>query len=163
MVATDHDRSLQLALLHQIVHGKPELRALSVAEPADAGGQTLKLDAFFRQIDPAAQDAILREHLEDQIISDHDIRRLARKRNPAEWSAPFAEQRTDVGGHESGKIVSVLYAALKSEGSDVIAIVEGHGPHLLQTQHALNVMSDRVERLLRVALRVALAQRFRFF
>jgi hypothetical protein len=44
-----------LSLLHQVVHGQPELRALAVAQPADARRQSLELDALARQVDPAAR------------------------------------------------------------------------------------------------------------
>ena len=36
MVAAHHDRRLELAALHQIVERQAELRALAVAQPADA-------------------------------------------------------------------------------------------------------------------------------
>src|SRR5262249_4823874 len=139
MIAPNHDRRLQLAFLYQIVHGQAKLRPLAITQPADARRQSLKMYAFARQLDPAAQDAVLREQLEHQIVSDGDVRRVARERYPAERSAALAEQRTDIGGHEARKIVGILHAALEGEGADIVAVIEGHAAHLLQAQHALNV------------------------
>ena len=125
VIAADHDRRFDLAFLHQIVHRQAELGALAVAEPADARGQSLELDALAREIDPAAENAVLGEQLEDQFVGDVNVGGLTGERDPAERAAAFAEQRTNVGGHESGEIVGVLHAALEGEGADVVAVVEG--------------------------------------
>src|SRR5882762_10995823 len=101
MVATDHDRRLEFALLHQIVHRQTELGALAIAQPAYAGRQSLELDPLLGKIDPAAEDPVLRKHLQYQIIRCCDVRGLARQRHPTEWSAAFAEQWTDICRHES--------------------------------------------------------------
>ena len=54
VIAADHDGRFQLAVPHQPVHGQAELGALAVAQPADARGQSLKLDALAA---PAASSA----------------------------------------------------------------------------------------------------------
>src|SRR5690348_318351 len=110
MIAADHDRGLDLSALHQIVHGKTELRTFPVAQPADPRGQSLESNSLARQIDPAAQNAVLGEHLQNQVVCNSDIRRLPRERNPAEWAASFAEEWTDICGYKSGKIVGILNA-----------------------------------------------------
>jgi hypothetical protein len=61
VIAPNHDRRFDLPFLHQIIHRQAELRPLAVSQPADARRQSLKLDALARQINPAAQDTILRE------------------------------------------------------------------------------------------------------
>ena len=61
MIAADDDRRLDLAFLHKIVDGQPKLRSLAVAQPADAGGQALELDALLRQIDPSTENAVVGE------------------------------------------------------------------------------------------------------
>ena len=46
------------------------------------------------------------------------------------------------------EIVRVLHAALEREGANVVAVVERHGAHFLQPQHAFCVASHRVKRTL---------------
>src|SRR2546428_8282955 len=46
--------------------------------------------------------------------------------------------------------------------SDVVAIVECDRSHLLQTQHAFDVARHRIQRLLLIGVRIALAQFERF-
>jgi hypothetical protein len=45
VVAADHDRRLELALAHEVVHREAELRAFAEAEPADARREALERDA----------------------------------------------------------------------------------------------------------------------
>src|SRR6185437_11845038 len=105
MVAPDHDWRFNLALLHQIVHSQPKLRAFPIAQPADTRWQSLELDALARQVDPAAQDSVLREQLQDQVVSYADIGGITRERYPAERPTPFTEQRTNICGHKAGEII----------------------------------------------------------
>ena len=125
--------------------------------------QSLELDPLARQIDPAAENFVLREHLQHQIVGGVNVGRIARERRPAERPASFAEQRTNVRRHESGKIVGVLHAVLEGEGANVVAVVEGDRAHLLQLEHALDVARHGVERALDVCLGIALAQLQRGF
>src|SRR5580693_8840439 len=158
MIAAYYDWCFDLALLHQIVHGKAKLRALSVPKPADACRQSLELDAPASEVNPAAQDAIVREEFENKIICDVNVGGFARERDPAERTASCAEQRTNIGRNESREIVGVLHTALEREGADVVSVVECDRSHLLQTQHAFDVARHGVERLLCIGLRIALAQ-----
>ena len=152
MIAAHDDRRLQLAVLHHVVHGQAEFGALAVAEPADARGESLELDPLAREVDPAAENAVLREHLQDEIVGGVNVGGIARERRPAERAAAFAEQRTNVGGHEAREIEGVFHAVLEGEGADVVAVVEGDRAHLLQLEHAFDVAGHGVERLLRYAL-----------
>src|SRR5271166_1189430 len=158
MVATHDDGRLELASLDHVVHGEAEFGALAVAEPADARGESLKLDALAGEVDPAAEDAVVREHLQDQIVGGVDVGGIAGERRPAKRAAAFAEERPNVGGHEAREIVGVLHAMLKSEGANVVPVVEGDGAHLLELEHAFNVAGHGVERLLDIGLGIALAQ-----
>src|SRR5437762_148477 len=124
MIASNHNRRFQFAALHQIIHRQRELRPLAIAKPADARRQSLKTNALPRQIDPAAENAIVRKHLQYQIVSHSDVRRLSRERNPAERPPALAEQRTDVCWNKSREIVSVLHSILEGKGADVIAIIK---------------------------------------
>ncbi len=118
---------------------------------------------FSRQVDPAAQDAILGKQFQNQIVGYVNVGRFAGQRYPAEWSAAFAKQRTNICGHESGEVVGVLDAALKGEGADVVSVVEGDRAHLLQAQHAFDVPRHGIERFFLIRLRIALAQLERRF
>ena len=104
-----------------------------------------------------------RKHLQHQIVGGVNVGGIAGKRRPAERPAAFAEQRTNVRGHESGKIVSVLHAVLEGEGANVVAVVEGDRAHLLQLEHAFDVARHGVERALDICFGIALAQRQRVF
>jgi hypothetical protein len=73
MIAADYDWRFDLAFLHQIIHRQAELRAFAIAEPADACGQSLKLDALAGEVDPAAQDAVVRKELKNKIICDVNV------------------------------------------------------------------------------------------
>ena len=83
---------------------------------------------------------------------------FAGKRHPAKRSAPFAKERTNVGGHEAGKIVGVFHALLESERANVVAVVECDGAQLLQREHAFDVPGDRFERALAIRLRIVVAK-----
>ena len=61
VVAANDDRRFDLAALHQLVHSDAELGAFAVAEPADSGGQSLKMNSLLRQFHPAREDFVLRK------------------------------------------------------------------------------------------------------
>src|SRR5437667_10862430 len=106
----------------------PELCAFAVSKPADACGQSLKFDSLARQINPAAQDAIIRIQLQNEVIGHSNVRRLTRKRDPAKRPAPFAEQWPDVSGDKSGKMVGILYAVLDGKCADVVSVIKCDPP-----------------------------------
>ena len=124
MIAPHHDGRFDFAALYQVVDGHTEAGALAVSQPADARRQSLELDAFARQVYPALENLIVRKHFQHQIVGHGNVRRVAGERHPAKRPAAFAKQRTNVGGHESGKIVSILHAALVRERSNVVAIIK---------------------------------------
>src|SRR4029078_4064229 len=100
------------------------LGALAVAEPADAGGESLELHPLLRHRQPSAQMRLLREGLEDRPIGGEDVLRIAGEGHPAEWPLALAEERADVGGDESGIGEGVAHAAFLGEGAQVVAVVE---------------------------------------
>ncbi len=55
VVAPDHDRRRDATRANQLVDRQAGLRAIAVAEPADAGGQPLEGDPLGRQLEPALQ------------------------------------------------------------------------------------------------------------
>src|SRR5450755_3922172 len=148
MIAADHDRSFQLAARDQIVQREAEFIALAVAEPADARGKSLEADTFLRELDPAAENFVVRKHFEYELVGAVDVRRLTGKRGPTEWSAAFAKERANVGGNEARKIVGILHALLEGECADVVAVIECDRAQFLQREHAFHVARHGVERTL---------------
>ena len=140
--------AFQFAARDQIVQRHAEAVAFAVAEPADARGQALETHAFLRELDPARKNFVVRKHFEHQLVGAMNVGRLTGKRRPAERAAAFAEKRTNVGGHEAGKIVGVLHALLKCEGADVVAVIKSDRAHFLQREHAFHVARDGIERAL---------------
>ena len=158
MIAADHDRRFQFAARDEIVEREAEFVALAIAEPADARGQALKADALLRELDPAAENFIVREHLQHEPIGAMNVGRLARKRDPAERPASFAKQRANVGGNEAGEVVGVLHALLEGERANVVAVIECHRAEFLERQHALDVPADRFESALAISGGIGLAK-----
>src|ERR1700678_1790591 len=154
MVAANHDGSFQFAARHQITQREAEFVALSVAQPADARRQSLESHTLLRQMNPARENFVVRKHVEDELVRAINIRSLAGKRSPAEGPASCAEKRADVSGNEPGKIVSVLYALLESEGQNVIPVIERDRPQLLQGQHSFHVFSHGFKRAFAIRLRI---------
>src|SRR5579871_2512203 len=132
MVAAHHDRSLDFSLSYKFVDGQTKLGPFPVAKPADAGGKALELDALAGQINPAAQNAILRKHLQNQIVSYGNVGGLAGERHPAEGAAPFAKQGPYVSRHKSREIIGVFDAPLKSKRPDIVSVIKSHAAHLLK-------------------------------
>ncbi len=84
VIASDHDGRLQFSARDQIVERNAEFFALPIAEPADAGGQSLKAHALLRERNPAAENFIPRKHFEDEFIGAMNIGSFAREREPSE-------------------------------------------------------------------------------
>ena len=59
MISPDYNRRLELPSLHQLIHRQPELGPFAVAEPANPGGQTLKMNSLARQLHPAGENFAL--------------------------------------------------------------------------------------------------------
>src|ERR1041385_3497202 len=89
VVAPDDDRRLHLLLRDEAVEEQPGLVALAVAEPADARGEALELDALLGHADPAVERGVVREKLEDRFVGGEEVRRIAAQRGPAERAFSF--------------------------------------------------------------------------
>src|SRR6266542_6003844 len=140
VVASHHHRRLELAELHEAIDRQAELGALAVTQPADARGQSLEADALLRQFDPAAQAEILGKHLQHQLVAHGNVARCARQGDPAEGTAPLAEERTNISLHKTGKVVGVLHSLAEGKGADIVAVIERDRAHLLHAQHAFDVV-----------------------
>ena len=152
MIPAHHHGRLDFAFRHQVVERQAKFVALAVAQPANSRRQTLKFDAFLRQLDPASQMFVLREHLQHQSIRPRNIGSLSGKRRPAERSLAFAEQRPDICRHKAGEVVGVLHALFERKCSNVVAVIERHRAQLLQIEHAADVLRYRCQRVLPVFL-----------
>ena len=77
------------------------------ADPADARGQALKLDALARHVEPAVQVRVVGEQLLHLGVGLVDVLGIARQRRPAERPDAAAEQRPDIGRHEAREVEGV--------------------------------------------------------
>ena len=103
MIAADHDRGFQLALCDHFIEGQAQLVAFAQADPADARRQALELDALPRHVEPAVQVRIVRDEFLHLGVGLVDVFRIAGQGGPAEGTDAAAEERADIGRHETGK------------------------------------------------------------
>ena len=55
-------------------------------------------------VEPAREMRIFGEQLDDRLVGDGDVRRVAGERAQRNGPFAFAEQRADIGGHEAGDV-----------------------------------------------------------
>src|SRR5919109_3831098 len=110
MIAADDDWRLHDPAANEIVDRQAEARPLAEPEPEDPRRQALEPDAFSCQANPAAKRGVVGEHLDREVVSSVDVRRIAGQRGPAEWSLPLTEQRPDVLRHEAGNVERLVDA-----------------------------------------------------
>src|ERR1041385_3613330 len=132
MIAPDRDRRFQIAALHEVVDSFAHLGALAVTEPADARRQSLQVNAFARETQPAIQRAIVRKQLECEVVSLANVFGVARQRDPAKRPFAFAEQRSNVFGHESRNLERVFATGVESLLANVVAVIKRDGAAALQ-------------------------------
>ena len=124
VIAADHDRRLELALRDHLVEREARLVALAQAEPADARGQPLELDAAARHLEPLREMLVLREERLHLRIRLEDVLGIAGERDPAERSLAFAEERADIRRNESGIRERIGHTFVLRDLADVVAVVE---------------------------------------
>src|SRR5690606_28793505 len=105
-------RGLDLALGDKPIEEQAGLLTLAIAEPADARGQALVLDAFCRGVEPVVQVLVLWEELLQRRVGDGDVLGITRQCGPAERTETLAEERANVSGDEAGKLEGAVVAAL---------------------------------------------------
>src|SRR5256712_6715618 len=159
VMAAEDDRRPELAATDGLVDRFTELGALAVAEPAHARGQTLERHALAREPDPARQRLVLAEELEHEPVGAADVLPVTRERDPAEWPAAFAEERTDVLGHEPRVAERVRETGLLRLAPQADAIVDRDSAGPRERDDRLAVPRNRAARLAYVAVRIAPAQR----
>ena len=135
VVAADDDGRPEFAARHHLVEGEADLRAVAQADPADAGRQTLELDAALRHVEPVVQVRVAGQHFLHLRVGAIDVLGIAGERHPAERSDAPAEQWPDVRGHEAGKIERIGHARLEGHLADVVAVIHGGNAHAVEGQH----------------------------
>src|SRR6185369_16159464 len=154
MIAPDRNWRFEIATLDEIVDRLAHLGTLAVTEPADTRRQSLEVNAIARQPQPEIQRAIVRKHLEGEIVGLANVSRIARQRNPAKRSFAFAEKRANVLGHETRYLKRILATRIKRLLANVVAVIESDRARTLQREHRLDVPRHRLHRFLDISRRV---------
>ena len=127
------------------------------ADPADAGGETLKANALARHVEPIVQMLVVRHQFFDLGVGLIDVFGIAGERSPAKWADATTKQRADVGRHETGKLEGVGDALLLRHLTDVVAIVERRHARAVEIEHRAHMRGHRSARGLVNRFGVALA------
>ena len=115
-----------------------------------------------RHIEPLMQMRLVRHQLLHFGVGAENVLGVARQRRPAEWADAAAEQRTDIGRHEAGKIERVLDACFLRHLADVVAVVEGRHAGAPECEHGAHVRRHRLLRRPLDAFRIVGAARVPF-
>src|SRR2546427_5205064 len=158
MIPRDDDRPAELARRHHAVDRPPELRPLSVCEPAHPGGEAFPRQVLLRESDPPSEGLVVRELPQDDAVCLDDVVRVARHRDPPERPAAFREQRTDEERDESLKGERIVDAGFLRLAADVVPVVEHDAPGPEEVEHRPDVDSDRLARATDVFFRIPRTQ-----
>src|SRR3546814_8693869 len=99
------DGRFQFAAAHHFVEREAELVALAEADPADARGQALELDAFAGHVEPVVQVLVVGDQFLDLGVGLVDVLGVAAERDPAE-RADRSEEHTS----ELQSLMRISYA-----------------------------------------------------
>src|ERR1700752_871859 len=124
MIPTDCNRRFQIPSLDEIVDRLPHLSPFAVTKPANARRQSLEMHAIARQTQPTIQRAIVRKHLECQIVRFANVFRISRKRHPSKRSFAFAEKRSNVFGNKARYLERIGASRIKRLLANVVAVVK---------------------------------------
>src|SRR5882724_473101 len=102
MIAADCDRGFEMRTFDEIVYCFTHLGAFPITKPTDARRQSLKMNAIACEPNPAVQRSIIRKEFESEIVGFAYVVRITGERHPAKRPLPFAEERSNVFGHETG-------------------------------------------------------------
>ncbi len=155
MVATDHDRGLEFAAGDHLVELEAGAVPVAEADPADARRKPLERDALLRHVEPAVQALVLGEQLLHRLVGLVDIFRVTRERGPAERTDPPAEERANIGGHETGEGKRVLKPFLLRHLADVVAVIERRHASIPEANHGFDMILHRGPRRPVDRLRIA--------
>src|SRR5713226_5263877 len=146
VVAADHDGRLDRAGADELVEANTRARTLAIAKPADSRRQALELHLLTGRLDPAHQRGVVGELLDHGAVGDGNVLRVARQRNPAKGSFAFAEQWTDVGGHEAWELERARAAAQLRLGTQAVAVIENLGAVVEEVDHRVDVARHALSR-----------------
>src|SRR5262245_55727065 len=91
------------------------------------------------EIEPAGEQAVLREQRLELPIGAVDVLGVARERDPAKRALAAAKEGPYIGDHERLKVERVLDPALEGLLPQVVPIVEHRHAHRLEGEHRLYV------------------------
>src|SRR5215212_5865521 len=114
MITANRDRRLEITTFHEIVDRLAHLSPFTITEPADARGQSLKVNSIARETQPAIQCAIIGKHLQRKIVSIANVLRIAGQRHPAKRSFAFAEKRANVFRHKARYLKRIRTTSIES-------------------------------------------------
>src|SRR5215217_950843 len=155
MIAPDRDRRLEIAPLYEIVDRLAPLSPFTITEPANAGRQSLEVNTVTSQSQPAIQRAIVRKHLEGEIVSLANVVGIARQRHPAKWSLAFTEERSNVLWHKTRDLEGVPATCIKRLLANVVAVIESDRARTFQRQHRFYMPRHRLHRPLNISIRIS--------
>src|SRR6266852_8071723 len=119
MIAPDHDWRFDFSAPNEFVDGDTKFRALAIAKPADASGQSLKVNPFFCQLHPARENFVFRKEFERKLVGARDVLRITAQRDPAKRTFPFAKKRPDVLRNKPRNVESIFDAGFFRLGANV--------------------------------------------
>ena len=103
VVAPDDQRRFDGPRADKLVERQACFGAFAIAKPADAGGQSLKLNARLRHLDPPPERGVFGEERHHCFVGLPDVFRIAGERHPPERALALAEEWADVGRYEAWK------------------------------------------------------------
>src|SRR3989454_11770082 len=159
MIPRDDDRPAELARRDHAVDRPPELRPLSVCEPASPGGEAFPRKVLLREADPPGERLVVRELPQDDAVRLDDVVRVTGHRDPSERPAAFRKEGTDEERDESLKGERILDAGFLRLTADVVAVIEHDAPGPEEVEHRPDVDGDRPARATDVFLGIFRAQR----
>src|SRR5213593_3705800 len=158
MIPRDDDRPAELARRDHAVDRPPELRPLSVCEPAYPGREALPREVLLREADPPGERLVVREFPQDDAVRLDDVVRVPRYRDPSERPAAFCEEGTDEEWDESLKSKRIVNAGFLRLAADVVPVIEHDAPGPEEVEHRPDVDRNRLARATDVFLRILRAQ-----
>src|SRR3989454_12845989 len=126
MVPRDDDRPAEFARRNQAADRPPDLRWLSVGEPAAPRVAAFPREVFLREADPPGERLVVRELPQDDAVRLDDVVRVAGDGDQSERPAAFREEGTDEKRHESLKSERILDAGFLRLSADVVQIGRAH-------------------------------------
>jgi hypothetical protein len=114
--------------------------------------------AFHREADPAGDPSILGEELEQRLVDDSDVLRVAGQRDPPTRPSSDAEVRANEERHVPGNLDRALEPRAHRLLADRVSVLEDHRAAFSEREHRFHMGADRAQRLELSALRIAFTE-----